>query len=84
MKGPSLFWEKEWGTIGADTYQQRIVPLIDGEIQKHPEVVLMQDRAPGRRAQSTLDDLLERGIMKVQWPSFSPDLNPIESLWNYI
>ena len=29
-KGPCLFWEKEWGTITAETYSARIIPLIYG------------------------------------------------------
>ena len=28
-KGPCLFWGNEWGTIGQQTYQDHIVPLID-------------------------------------------------------
>lgn len=29
-KGPHLFWEKDWGKINAETYSQKILPLIDG------------------------------------------------------
>ncbi len=28
-RGPSLFWEKEWGIIGKVSYCERMVPLID-------------------------------------------------------
>ena len=29
-KGPHLFWEKEWGPVTKDTYQEHITPLVDG------------------------------------------------------
>jgi hypothetical protein len=29
-KGPCLFWEKEWGTINAERYSERVIPIIDG------------------------------------------------------
>lgn len=29
-KGPRVFWEKEWGTITTESYQQHIVPVIHG------------------------------------------------------
>ena len=28
-KGPGLFWEKEWGPINEDIYQEYTVPIID-------------------------------------------------------
>jgi hypothetical protein len=42
----------------------------------------MQDPAPGHRAGFTLNELQERGITPIFWPPFSPDLNPIEAIWN--
>ncbi|EKV16769.1 hypothetical protein PDIP_34310 [Penicillium digitatum Pd1] len=29
-KGPSLFWEKEWGWIDAEGYVSHIAPLMEG------------------------------------------------------
>ena len=83
-KGPSLFWEKEWGTINKDSYTERIVLLIDGWLRMHPGQTLMQDGASGHRAQSTLDKLHRRGVRMMPWPPFSPDLNPIETVWNWM
>jgi transposase len=42
----------------------------------------MQDGAPGHAAADTKADLAERGIAVIFWPPYSPDLNPIEAVWN--
>lgn len=48
----------------------------------YPELQFMQDSAPGHAAASTIEELRERGISPIYWPAFSPDLNPIEAVWN--
>jgi transposase len=83
-KGPSLFWEKEWGTINHESYSERIVPLIHGWLRLYPDLIFMQDRAPGHSARYTIDELWQRGISPIFWPPFSPDLNPIETVWDWI
>ncbi len=42
----------------------------------------MQDRAPGHASWYTFDELVNRGIQLIFRPPFSPDLNPIETVWN--
>lgn len=85
-KGPGVFWEKDWGKINAESYQQHIVPVIDGWIRLRQatngdNLTLMQDGAPGHSAADTLADLADRGIRVLVWPPYSPDLNPIERVW---
>lgn len=87
-KGPGLFWEKEWGTVTSEAYQQHTVPLIDGWIQlcqRHGvTLVLMQDGAASHSSRDTISELKERGIQLLKWPPYSPDLNPIETCWNWM
>jgi hypothetical protein len=87
-KGPGLFWEKDWGSINGERYRERTIPIIDGWIRlsafNGQRLVLMQDGAPGHAAEETQIDLDERGIERVTWPPYSPDLNPIENCWNWM
>ncbi len=42
----------------------------------------MQDRTPGHASGYKFDELVNRSIQLIFWPSFLPDLNPIETVWN--
>jgi hypothetical protein len=59
IKGPYIFWEKEWGSIDRHSYMAHTVPIIDGWNRIHtdpfgdPELLFMQDNAPGHAAQET-------------------------------
>ena len=45
---------------------------------------LMQDNAPCHTANAVKAVLREKGVQLIEWPPYSPDLNPIESTWNWI
>jgi hypothetical protein len=76
-KGPRIFWEKDWGPINGDSYQAPTVAVIYGWMRLHPGHIFMQDGAPGHTKKETIEDLIDRGIQRIIWPPFSPDLNPI-------
>lgn len=82
VKGPCLTWEKDWGRVNAQTYCERVVPLIHSMISERPGLLLMQDNAPPHVAAQTIRELNEKHISPISWPPFSPDLNPIEAVWN--
>jgi transposase len=44
----------------------------------------MQDAAPAHAAKGTIKDLQKREIVCLRWPIYSPDLNPIEIVWNWM
>jgi transposase len=81
-KGPGLFWEKSWKTINKESYVEHTVPVIEAFIHDNPGLFLMQDHAPGHAAKYTIDELESRDIQLIFWPPYSPDLNPIETVWN--
>ncbi len=84
-KGPGVFWEKDWGSIKETTYRAHIVPIIDDWIQTNGgDLTFMQDGVPAYAAKGTIQDLRQRGIQAVRWPAYSPDLNPIEMVWNWM
>ncbi|PMD53238.1 uncharacterized protein K444DRAFT_171487 [Hyaloscypha bicolor E] len=43
----------------------------------------MQDNAPGHAAKETIAIIEAYAILRFKWPPFSPDLNPIETVWKY-
>ena len=48
------------------------------------EWVLMQDNAPAHTARSVKEYLSTEGVTMLEWPPYSPDLNPIENIWNWV
>lgn len=47
-------------------------------------LVLVQDNAPSHAGKKAREELQKRGVTLIFWPPFSPDLNPIESKWNWM
>lgn len=80
-KGPHLFWEKAWGPATPQTYMNHVVPMLHEWTATHPAHTLMHDGAPGQRGGATLADLQQRGVDPVEWPPYSPDLNPLDRVW---
>ena len=87
-KGPSLFQEKNQGSISEESYREHILSLIHEQIcenEKHNiELYFMQDRASGHRACRTLAELQERRIRVIFQLPYSPNLNPIKNCQNWI
>jgi hypothetical protein len=85
-KGPALFWEKEWGSINSARYDQKILSLIERFFRTHPlsRYRFWQDNASSHRSYETKTNLLTRYIPIIPAPRYSPDLNLIEYVWNWM
>lgn len=83
-KGPYVFFEKEWGSINSEVYNTYILSLIEDYLRQHPGCIFMQDNAPAHRSLETRINLLDRHIHWIPWPPYSPDLNLIEYVWNWM
>jgi len=52
-------------------------------MESHPDVdILMQDNARPHAARLTRDFLLDQEVRVLPWVPYSPDLNPLEHLWD--
>jgi hypothetical protein len=83
-KGPCVFWEKNWGHINQASYIEHIIPVLDDWLQQHPELRFIQDNAPGHRGRKTQAEIKRRKMPKIIWPPYSPDLNLIEKIWDWM
>lgn len=63
------------GRIYLEMLQEQLPTLLDDDS------IFMQDNAPIHTYKQVTNWFQDMGIMVMEWPPYSPDLNPIEHSW---
>lgn len=72
------------GNLNGNRYLQEIIqPLVMPALQRIGAAAMFQDdNARPHRARVVTDFLRQHDVNRIDWPPYSPDLNPIEHAWD--
>ena len=72
------------GNLNAVRYREDILPHVVPFLQAHRDMTFQHDNATSQSAISVRDFLQDRNVNVLPWLAKSPDLNPIEHVWDLL
>jgi transposase len=82
--------KKKGGGLDGPKYVKQVLqgPLKDFvaemKVERGPNILVLEDGAPSHRSKVAAKARSELGLEQIKHPPDSPDLNPIEPLWNVL
>ena len=77
------------GSQNSDTYIELLKTYVIPELEAANSLLdidftFMQDNAPCHKSKKVMEFFNTNNVSVLEWPAQSPDLNPIENIWNTI